>query len=83
MTWKFVMRADGKAEERLRSALALVWNDHPSRWLALIGGACLWFTVTLVEPAFLAPLLAAGGGLWLRRDRRAAAALVEDDDDWF
>jgi hypothetical protein len=67
---------------RLREEIHAVWEDRPSRWCAILGPIFLWLSVTLVEPAFLLPVLAAGMNLWLRHGRRAA--LTPDGvDDWF
>jgi hypothetical protein len=68
---------------RLRKDFLAVWDDRRSRWCLVIGLVCLWLTVTLVEPLFLAPLLAAAAGLWSRRAQRAAAVGAESADDWF
>jgi hypothetical protein len=68
---------------RLRNDVLAVWDDRRSRWCLVIGLLCLWLTVTLVEPLFLAPLLAAAAGLWSRRDLRAAAVGAQGVDDWF
>jgi hypothetical protein len=67
---------------RLREEIHAVWEDRPSRWCAILGPIFLWLSVTLVEPAFLLPVLAAGMNLWLRHGRRAAVA-PDGVDDWF
>lgn len=67
---------------RLRTGLHAVWSDKLSRVCFIFGALCLWLTLTLAEPAFLAPLLAAGMGLWLRRGHRTAPA-TDEIDDWF
>ncbi|MDX6454181.1 MAG: hypothetical protein QOD48_288, partial [Gaiellaceae bacterium] len=43
---------------------------------------CLWLTVTLLEPSFLAPLLVAAAGLWSRRGYRTVIG-AQGVDDWF
>jgi hypothetical protein len=68
---------------RLRQDFLAVWEDRRSRWCLVLGVLCLWLTVTLVEPLFLAPLLAAAAGLWSRRGHRSAAIGAEGVDDWF
>jgi hypothetical protein len=67
---------------RLRQDFLAVWDDQRSRWCLVLGVICLWLTVTLSEPSFLAPLLAAAAGLWSRRNHRAAIG-AEGVDDWF
>jgi hypothetical protein len=67
---------------RLRDELHAVWEDRPSRWCAIMGPIFLWLSVTLVEPAFLVPFLAAATNLWFRHGHRAAAA-PDGVDDWF
>ena len=66
---------------RLRQSFLAVWTDKVSRWCLLLGVICLWLTVTLLEPMFLVPLLAAAAALWSRRDHHVAPA--SDADDWF
>ena len=67
---------------RLRGQLLAVWTDMPSRICLILGVICLWLTVTLLEPSFLAPLLAAAAALWARRGHREAPA-ADGVDDWF
>ncbi len=76
-TW---LRSGNRA--RLREDFLAVWDDRRSRWCLIIGAVCLWLTVTLLEPLFLAPLLAAAAGLWSRRSHRAVTA-AQAVDDWF
>jgi hypothetical protein len=67
-----------------RDAIAAVWGDRLSRVSAIVAAVSLWLTVTLTEPAFLAPLLAGGFGIWYLRTRRALLRLtVDEDEDWF
>jgi hypothetical protein len=73
------------ANERLlwvRAHFLAFWGDKLSRWCLLFGAVCLWLTLTLLEPAFLAPFLASLAGLWTRRAHRAAPA-TDAVDDWF
>jgi hypothetical protein len=67
---------------RLRQDFLAVWDDRRSRWCLILGAVCLWLTLTLVEPSFLAPLLVAAVGLWSRRGHRAVST-SEGLDDWF
>jgi len=67
---------------RVRQDFLAVWDDQRSRWCLLLAVLCLWLTVTLLEPSFLAPLLVAAAGLWSRRGYRTVAAAA-DVDDWF
>jgi hypothetical protein len=67
---------------RLRQDFLAVWDDQRSRWCLILGVVCLWLTVTLLEPLFLAPLLAAAVGLRSRRSQRADLA-AQGVDDWF
>ena len=67
---------------RLRQDFLAVWDDQRSRWCLVLGVLCLWLTVTLLEPSFLAPLLVAAAGLWSRRGYRALTG-AEGLDDWF
>jgi hypothetical protein len=67
-----------------KDAIAAVWGDRLSRVCAIVGATALWLTVTLTEPAFLAPLAGAVFGVWYLRNHRALLrAVVSDDDDWF
>jgi hypothetical protein len=70
------------ARLRLRQDFLAVWDDQRSRWCLLLGGICLWLTVTLLEPSFLAPLLVAAAGLWSRRGYRTVIG-AQNVDDWF
>lgn len=67
---------------RLRDQLLAVWGDKLSRCCLILGVVCLWLTLTLLEPAFLAPLLAAAAALWSRRGHREPPA-ADGVDDWF
>jgi hypothetical protein len=67
---------------RLRQDFLAVWDDPRSRWCLVLGVICLWLTVTLLEPSFLAPLLVAAAGIWSRRGYRTVTA-PGDVDDWF
>jgi hypothetical protein len=67
---------------RLRQDFLAVWDDQRSRWCLVLGVICLWLTVTLLEPSFLAPLLVAAAGLWSRRGYRTIT-VAGDVDDWF
>jgi hypothetical protein len=67
-----------------KDLIAAVWADRLSRACAIVGAASLWLTVTLTEPAFVAPLLGAVFALWYLRGHRASLREVGDeDDDWF
>jgi Co/Zn/Cd efflux system component len=67
-----------------KDAAVAVWGDRLSRVCAIVAGVSLWLTVTLTEPAFLAPLLGAAFGVWFLRGHRALLReVVGDDDDWF
>jgi hypothetical protein len=67
---------------RLRQDFFAVWDDQRSRWCLVLGVICLWLTVTLLEPSFLAPLLVAAAGLWSRRGYRTVIG-AQGVDDWF
>ncbi len=67
---------------RLRQDFLAVWDDQRSRWCLILGVICIWLTLTLVEPSFLAPLLVAAAGLWSRRGYRTVIG-AHDVDDWF
>ena len=67
---------------RLRQDFLAVWDDQRSRWCLVLGVICLWLTVTLLEPSFLAPLLVAAAGLWSRRGYRTVIG-AQGVDDWF
>jgi hypothetical protein len=67
---------------RLRRDFLAVWDDQRSRWCLVLGVICLWLTVTLLEPSFLAPLLVAAAGLWSRRGYRTVIG-AQNVDDWF
>jgi hypothetical protein len=67
---------------RLRQDFLAVWDDQRSRWCLVLGVLCLWLTVTLLEPSFLAPLLVAAAGLWSRRGYRTVVG-AQGVDDWF
>jgi hypothetical protein len=67
-----------------KDAIAAVWGDRLSRVCAIVGGVSLWLTVTLTEPAFLAPLFGAAFGICHLRSHRALLRdVVSDDDGWF
>ena len=67
-----------------RDVITAVWGDRLSRVSAIVVAVSLWLTVTLTEPAFLAPLLAGAFGIWYLRGHRALLRLtVHEDDDWF
>jgi hypothetical protein len=66
----------------LRERFLAVWGDKLSRWCLVFGAVCLWLTLTLLEPAFLAPFLASIAGVWTRRGHRAPPA-TDTVDDWF
>ena len=69
--------------ERSKGLLSAVWADRLSRVCALAGATSIWVTVTLTEPAFVVPLLAAAFGIWFLRGRRAELReAAVDDDDW-
>jgi hypothetical protein len=77
-------RRVGPGSRRLpefRDHFRMVWDDRLSRLCLVVAAISLWLTVTLVEPSFLAPLLAAAAGLWSRRSRRAP--LTGEGVDWF
>ena len=82
-------REDSHAAERInrmqwsRDAIAAVFGDRLSRACAIVAAISLWLTVTLPEPAFLAPLLAAGFGVWYLRGHRALLREVDVDDDYW
>jgi hypothetical protein len=66
-----------------KDAIAAVWGDRLSRVSAIVAAVSLWLTVTLTEPAFLAPLLGGGFGIWYLRSHRALLRqVVGDDEDW-
>ena len=67
---------------RLREELGAAWGDRLSQWCLILGPIFLWLALTLAEPAFLVPFLAAAAALWSRRGRRAALA-PDGVDDWF
>ena len=67
---------------RLHGQLVAVWTDMPSRICLILGVVCLWLTVTLLEPSFLAPFIAAAAALWSRRGHRESPA-ANGVDDWF
>jgi hypothetical protein len=67
---------------RLRQEILTVWGDRLSRWSLVLCAISLWLMITFLEPAFLAPLLAAAVSLWSRRGQRPAAASYVVDD-WF
>jgi hypothetical protein len=67
---------------RIRQDFLAVWDDQRSRWCLVLGVICLWLTVTLLEPSFLAPLLVAAAGLWSRRGYRTVIG-AQSVDDWF
>ena len=50
---------------------------------AIVAAVSFWLTVTLTEPAFLAPLLGGAFGIWYLRNHRALAPPGLEDDDWF
>ena len=54
-----------------------------SRACAIHVGVSLWLTVTLTEPAFLAPLLGGAFGIWYLRSHRTLLRQLVDDDEWF
>jgi hypothetical protein len=58
------------------------WEDRVSRWCIVFGVLSLWLMVTLVEPSFLASVVAAGAGVWSRRRRHPAPA-GDGVEDWF
>jgi len=67
-----------------RDAIAAVWGDRLSRVSAIVVAVSLWLTVTLTEPAFLAPLLGGAFGIWYLRGHRSLLRLtVDEDEDWF
>lgn len=67
-----------------RDAIAAVWGDPLSRVSAIVAAVSLWLTVTLTEPAFLAPLLGGAFSIWYLRGHRALLREVVDaDEDWF
>lgn len=67
-----------------KDAIAAVWGDRLSRVSALVAVVSLWLTVTLTEPAFLAPLFSGAFGIWYLRSHRALLReVVGDDEDWF
>jgi hypothetical protein len=68
---------------RLREELGTAWGDRLSRWCLILGPVFLWLALTLSEPAYLVPFLAAGAALWSRRGRRAATVAADGVDDWF
>jgi hypothetical protein len=74
-------RADG-TRRRLREELGAAWGDRLSQWCLILGPVFLWLALTLSEPAYLVPFLAAAAALWSRRGRRAAVA-PDGVDDWF
>jgi len=49
----------------------------------ILGPVFLWLALTLSEPAYVVPFLAAAAALWSRRGRRAAAVAADGVDDWF
>jgi len=57
-----------------------VWHDRVARVCVILTIAFLWLTAALVEPAFLALLVAAAGGLWYRLRH---LPVEEPVDDWF
>jgi hypothetical protein len=66
-----------------RDAIAAVWGDRLSRVSAIVTAVSLWLTITLTEPAFLAPLLGGAFGIWYLRNHRALVRqVVGDDEDW-
>ena len=66
-----------------KDAIAAVWGDRLSRVSAIVAAVSLWLTVTLTEPAFLAPLLGGAFGIWYLRNHRALVRqVVGDDEDW-
>jgi hypothetical protein len=67
---------------RLREDFLALWDDRPSRWCLILGAVYLWLALTLLEPTFLAPLLASAAAIWSRRGHRAATT-TEGVDDWF
>ena len=75
-------RTDG-ARRRLREELGAAWGDRLSKWCLILGPVFLWLALTLSEPAYLVPFLAAAAALWSRRGRRAAAVAADGVDDWF
>lgn len=66
----------------LRERFLPLWGDKPTRCCLIFGAVCLWLTLTLLEPAFLVPLLASIAGVWTRRGHRALPA-TDTVDDWF
>jgi hypothetical protein len=66
-----------------KEAIAAVWGDRLSRVSAIVAAVSLWLTVTLTEPAFLAPLLGGAFGIWYLRSHRALRRQVVGDDDWY
>jgi hypothetical protein len=66
----------------LRERFLALWGDKLSRWCLVFGAVCLWLTLTLLEPAFLAPFLASIAGIWTRRGHRVPPA-TDVVDDWF
>ena len=54
-----------------KDAIAAVWGDRLSRVSAIVAAVSLWLTVTLTEPAFLAPLFGGAFGIWYLRSHRA------------
>jgi hypothetical protein len=75
-------RTDG-ARRRLREELGAAWGDRLSKWCLILGPVFLWLALTLSEPAYVVPFLAAAAALWSRRGRRAAAVAADGVDDWF
>jgi hypothetical protein len=66
----------------LRERFHALWGDKLTRWCLVFGAVCLWLTLTLLEPAFLAPFLASIAGIWTRRGHHAPPA-TDAVDDWF
>jgi len=66
----------------LHRELVALWEDRPARIALVVAAIALWLAVTLLEPAFVAPLLAAGAAVHVRR-RHGAVAPAIDVDDWF
>jgi hypothetical protein len=66
----------------VRAHFLALWGDKLSRWCLIFGAVCLWLTLTLLEPAFLAPFLASVAGLWTRRAHHSMPA-IDAVDDWF